>query len=355
MKPGSNTKEGYLYHDVPGIETPSQRGGSENRAKAIADAIPVGGKTVADLGCSAGGISIWLAKMGANVWGYDYDEEMIAVAKKAAKINEVRARFQCMNIDSNFIFHADKKDIYLWLSHWMWFVKQHGLEEGLNALYEISLKAKNLVFETSTTDGRAPLPKELGVKTQEDVAGMLKKYTCYQEIVAGPKDGDWNNRILYFCKDPLFEWRRHRHTTVMRKTYDTVTKINEGEYDQLFAWEAAVIEKLQKYPYAPKLVSHGDYFVTMSYEGERIKFLSDADLNGILKMLREENITHRDISPHNLVWNGKNAVLVDYAWADCNGLNDLPTPQNLGEEFKAPHGFDDEWSLRKVQEILGKE
>jgi hypothetical protein len=51
------------------------------------------------------------------------------------------------------------------------------------------------------------------------------------------------------------------------------------------------------------------------------------------------------------LWNGKNVVLIDFAWAIHTGEK-RETPKDLGEGYRCPDGFNDEYSLRKIKEEL---
>ena len=46
LKDGSNTKEGYFYHNFPGISNPAHRLGTEERVKLILSKVDIVGKSV---------------------------------------------------------------------------------------------------------------------------------------------------------------------------------------------------------------------------------------------------------------------------------------------------------------------
>jgi len=203
----------------------------------------------------------------------------------------------------------------------------------------------------------APLPPESGVHAQSDVAKVLCRYTAFDEIAACAVDDGWNERITYICRNPQLSWsseysldERLVTKEVRRCSYNTVTKVYN--HPELCRNEARILARLQGYRYCPRLISHEEAAIQMSYEGPRLKTLSDRDCAEIIRMLQTENVQHRDIRPENLRFNGENAVLIDYEWASWNHSSDVPPPSYLGEEFRAPHGFDDEWSLARVQQTL---
>lgn len=65
---------------------------TELLAKAVTDYIKPGSK-VLEIGCGSGAISILLAKMGCKVTATDINPKAIEVAKRNAKLNNVRIRF----------------------------------------------------------------------------------------------------------------------------------------------------------------------------------------------------------------------------------------------------------------------
>src|SRR4051812_28858809 len=128
MKPGSNTKEGFTYHDLPGSGLPSQRLGTEARASFILEKIgDVKGKRIVDIGCSVGGISYFLGKAGAKVRGFDYDRNAIQIGREYLQGKDLEVSLTTCDVDPIFIQRMGgwgEYDIAVWLSHWMWFVKQ---------------------------------------------------------------------------------------------------------------------------------------------------------------------------------------------------------------------------------------
>jgi serine/threonine protein kinase len=97
---------------------------------------------------------------------------------------------------------------------------------------------------------------------------------------------------------------------------------------------------------------HGDATsITMEYVGPQATFIPEAELQSILQWLRLHQVIHRDIRPENIVWDGKKVYLIDFAWAVRNG-EQTNYSHDVGGTYKAPWGFDDEYSLRKIQHDL---
>jgi SAM-dependent methyltransferase len=356
MKDGSSTKEGHIYHELVGSGIPAQRLGMEERAKFIIEKLggDVKGKIILDLGCNVGGLSYLLAQAGAKVIGIDYDEEAINIGKKflADKKLEGSVELIVKEITPQFIEDLSPNyDAVLWLSQWQWFCKQHSLKEGYDALFNISKRAKQLVFESSADDGRANIEGA----TQDDLYLWLIEYTGYQKIQRFQPDvANWHKRDVFFCSQPEFQWRRHRHSIVKRISKKYVSKINEkGKLEETELREIKFLQEMADSKLTPRVLAVKDNSYTMKYAGIPITKLTDEDIQFILSELKKYKVVHRDITPSNLRWNGQHIVLIDFGWAIHEG-EDLPAPEGLGEQFKAPEGFDDEYSLKKVQQYLNE-
>jgi SAM-dependent methyltransferase len=348
MKEGSNTKEGYLYHDVEGVDLPAQRTGSKRRADFICDVVSVENRRVLDIGCNAGGISLQVARRGANVVGVDYDYSALKIGMVEALKQGLDARFFEQNIDLEYFYQLRNLDIVLWLSEFQWFAKQYGFDTALEALYIISRKCRILVFESSAADGRAGIPGT----TQDDVYAWLIKNTCFTQIDRYPPVDDWNKRDIFVCSSPVVSWRRHRHVALHRFDRKTIQKTNEeGELGGLLKNGAKIMRTLKGETHAPEYFQTHETSLYMSYCGIPAitvpEKLTEEEVVGILDMLRRHQVVHRDITPHNLMFDGKHIVLIDYGWATYKGKG-LEPPETLGEGYRDPNGFNDEFSLRKI-------
>ena len=121
--PGGVSKNATMYHDLPFGELAkikNRRSKTMERVKQIASRVNVKGKTIVDLGCNVGGISIGLLKEGASrVVGIDVDLESIEVAKAASDYLGLskKASFYEQVIDLRYIrgFVSDI-DVVVWLA-----------------------------------------------------------------------------------------------------------------------------------------------------------------------------------------------------------------------------------------------
>jgi len=342
--PGSSVTQGVPYQDIPGVSE-GHRNNSRMRANRVAELIDVKGKTVLDLGCNVGTISKRLHELGAKVFGVDYDDASISVARQY----NPGPQYFTETIDLPFIRSMPHYDVIVWVSQFMWLAKQKGLEHALDCLWEIGKHCDTLIFETAgRDDGSAPIDY-----SQEEVFDLL----CANSIFRSIEDtGQWNDlwtpRNVFVCKEPLL-----KHDGL----WATVTPGNRGQLvktfkDSAFAQQlkertSMFLKLLDKYYFFPRLISEDDTSVTMSWEGPKAVFIPEYDKRLILEALRDRRITHRDISPDNLLWNGKNVVLIDFAFAVIEG-DVTNASHDLGKPFRCPHGFNDEYSLMQSQAQL---
>lgn len=349
---GSNTKEGHLYHEVPGTDLKFQRGNTANRVKFILEHVDVKGKRVLDLGCNVGGIGLGLAKAGGIVLGVDYDIDAVLKGREIAKNMGIEdMTYWVTDIKPRTIRDLDTYGVVVWLSQWQWFVKQHGLEAGLQALFEVSQKSEVLVFESASSDGRAGIEGS----TQDAIHSWLIKNTLYSKIERYKgKNDEWNKRDIFICSKPIFKWRRHRTVLITRTERNVVVKQEEkGKLSEEMQRCITCYQRLKGTGITPDLLDFEDDRIIMTYGGIVTPKLDEEDIQRLLKVLRENKIVHRDIIPSNLLWDGEKVVLIDFAWAVLDG-NDYEPSKNTGSEFKSPNGFDDEYSLRKIKEYLDK-
>lgn len=341
---------GMVYQNIPSRpDIPFHRGKSDWRAERICELVDMKGKTVLDLGCSVGTMSAIFKSKGAyKVTGIDYDAGAISLAVKTYPAVE----FIRSVIATEWLRTQGRWDIVIWTSQFMWMVKQHGMEYALEFLFELSKKCDTLVFETAGIgDGMAPLNI-----SQEEIIQMLIKNTCFQDIRDyGPWGDEWTTRNVFVCKNPKLKWESLL-STVERIDRKYVLKRYDATSDrakEIFSREAEFLRMVRIHPnFANYFSINMERFeIKIDYAGIPALWIPEKDLTAILGMLRDEKIIHRDIQPSNILWNGKNCVLIDFAYAVQPG--ELTNYHyDLGGEFRCPHGFNDEYSLRKTQAYL---
>ena len=287
----------------------------------------------------------------ANVVGVDHDKEAIELARG---IYPYHADFAVDDISLELLSRIPDYGVIIWTSQFMWMVKQHGMEHALDFIFELSQKCETLVFETAgRDDGSAPLDMD-----QTEILPMLINNTCFQKITDhGPWGDNWAPRNVFVCENPL---QQHLGEWSSAGLYGRYKK-ERGKFYKWFhvksfskelkARELKCLELLQGYPYFPQVLDSDEDSITMTYEGLTAIWLPEGDVNRIIELLKEFKITHRDIRPENLLWNGRNIVLIDWSFATFEG-EVTNYHYDLGGKYKCPHGFNDEYSLRKVQQEL---
>jgi SAM-dependent methyltransferase len=200
---GGSLQPGKAYHDIPGLEGPTYRSGSQQRADQIAAAIDVKGKRGIDLGCSVGGVSFGLATHGAYMTGIDYDTSSISVAEQVALERSATCAFGVADLTEDHVWDwitAGQYDFAVWLSNWMWLARQAGHDVARRRLQQLSESVPVLVFETSQGpgDGMAGSPLVVG---PEGVKTLLETSTAYTTVEPAGKGPAWcGNRTVFVCR-----------------------------------------------------------------------------------------------------------------------------------------------------------
>jgi len=70
------------------------------RLDFISNQVAMAGKTVLDVGCGGGVLSEGLARLGAEVVGLDVAKEAISVAKKHARISNLKIKYHCEPLET---------------------------------------------------------------------------------------------------------------------------------------------------------------------------------------------------------------------------------------------------------------
>jgi len=352
---GSNTRDAKLYHELPFEEFKHfnrHRGGTQERIDNIIRLVNVKDKTILDLGCSVGGLSFGMAQKGAKyVTGIDYDTESIGVA------NAVKEHYKIENIDFlndeltiERIRELPKVDIVIWMSQWMWIVKQKGMDYAKDLLFEVSAKADIMVFESAANDGMARIKGA----TQDDIEKWLFENTCYEKITRYGSTGGWMNRSIFLCTHPLLRiesTRRAASSIITRLGRDRVKKAYRT-YPKDCRWmckrEAKALRMLEKYDHYPKLIEEGEDYIIMNFVGRRnqVKFTQmKFQADDILKELKRVGLTHRDLVRKNYLAMNNNLYLIDFGWcvfadediAKARGHRNLPKGTDE-EQIKASFG-----------------
>ena len=328
---GSSLRDGKLYHDLPfkSLDSfKSHRSKTRQRIEQITSLVDVYEKYIVDIGCSVGGISLGMVENGAElVDGIDYDINSIEVAREASTSLGFSGNtsFSVENIDLNLIKAIDNIDIVLWLSQWMWFVKQYGLEVGKQALFEISKNNKILVFESAADDAMAAIKGS----TQDDIKKWLYENTCYNVIEEHDSVGGWHDRKLFICKDSVFKIKDKWHASMSVIDRISPNKIKKT-FKQKNLWaqerEVRALKRLKDSKHFPTVLEDGNGYIIMQYAGRENMLTKDLmpQVKEIMSDLKKVKIKHRDIRAENLLVLNGNLSLIDFGWCVFDDEQDTP-------------------------------
>lgn len=351
---GSSTKLGMLYHDyaLPETQLKAHRTNSISRLLLLKKHLPIYKARILDIGCGPGGISLGLALLGAlKVTGVDHDKTAIELAIAIAEKYKIdNAEFYTSSLAD---FNISEADIIVWLSQWMWIVKQKGLEYGKDMLFEIPRKtgAHFMAFESAADDGKAAIKRS----TQSDIENFLRLCTPFTIIRnIGPFKDEWRKpgqeRLVFICSHPQFAWRG-KEATITR--IDRVTVVKEYEPQRLWAknLEALCLRRLEPFPHFPRLLDVGENWIKMEWAGNHVNKPSELEqLDEIVKILSSVGIVHRDICPENLLYRDGQLFLIDFGWAIVDDKEPPATPgKGLGRGFYEFGVWDDALAAKKLR------
>jgi len=196
--PGSTTRPGWLYHDVPfNIEQIAHRKHTSKRAAAMANVYDFAGKTGLDLGSSVGGMSFWLNRFGATMTGIECDPQAVGVAKALRRyyaLDNLDFRF---NRTKKFLKQNHRYDFVCYLSTFMWVLKEEGLEDAKESLRRIGQITDTLFFETSHGDAMAGgAVIKAGLDDKDKMNKLVRECTGLTKMKEIFIDKGWNNRRL---------------------------------------------------------------------------------------------------------------------------------------------------------------
>jgi serine/threonine protein kinase len=141
--------------------------------------------------------------------------------------------------------------------------------------------------------------------------------------------------------------------TIDRAQGIVVKRVHKYLHFDIVRREADWLRRLADCGWVPRLLDAQDSTLTLSYVGERatkdtVPDQWEEQVRELLADLRRHECCHNDIKPRDiLVFHGE-LRLIDFGWATPLGAP-VPAdwPPRLGADWKAPHGFDDAYSIRK--------
>lgn len=345
---GSSIADGVTYHDIPGYNKCHRRD-TARRWKLISQNIDWKNGAnlhLLDIGCSVGGLSLKASLVCQHVLGIDYDKDSIAVAKYLAdKYNRINLHFECRKIDEEFVKWLGTFHVTLWLSQWMWLVKEYGWDRAKRMLFDVSRKSFTMVFECAGNDGGAALGK-----TQEEIGKIFEDNTCYFRYRNLGVIPGWGERNIYIGD-------KHSVSTpasvIHRIQPEVVRKIFRDSAMWQLDREVKALRRLEDYDNFPKIIDVGNNYIDMSYCGSVAETFDDAQCAVILKALKDCRLTHRDIRKDNILTRNDKLYLIDFGWVLFDDEKDTPTPapDALGTFNYKNKVWDDEKAMRITREL----
>jgi len=198
LVPGSTTRPGWMYHDVPfNIEQTSHRKHTGKRAEAMKGVYDFTNKTGLDLGSSVGGMSFWLNRFGAAMVGFERDPQAVRVADALKNYYGIDGTIFINDKVTSALEKPPEYDFVCYLSTFMWILKEEGLESAKNSLKRIGRITDTLFFETSHGDamaGRAVI--KAGLNNKDKMNRLVMECTGFTNMKEIFIDKKWNNRRL---------------------------------------------------------------------------------------------------------------------------------------------------------------
>lgn len=358
MFPGSNTKEGYLYHDNPFERVSAvQRRDSDLRLERILLHLDPSNKRILDIGCNIGYFTFKLVGMGAVVDGIDHDTQAIAMAKQLQENHAVTQVNFYESISPEMLPHiGNRYAVLLALSVIPWLYKTMAPDDAealVNNLFEIPVAFVELMYEG---DGRAPMK---GIKNDADAKKYLERwYPFVWPIFKGEEynDGVRRTRTLWKCCKKMDVDRTHAPIVGAQSFVylgeDFVIKEgrSNSRYDAVREYNA-LLEVAGDYiaPYPIICEPDSNTVILARLRGRPLATLSrrvpnlDRELAHIQRTLQERGVKHHDIRPENILINDETAMLIDFGWAEW-GKDRAIVPPTINPKYS----HDDAASIHQI-------
>jgi len=204
---GGSIERGRPYHDLPFDDLVNQnsfRVSTKQRMQFITNGYSVDGKYGFDLGCAVGGMSFAALQQGASsMTGYDYDQTSIDLANSIADERNLDADFKYAFMNAEWLASEIgmwAPDFVMWLSNYMWIVKQDG-QLAADAMLQVCADTEvDLIFESAQHSKDAAAGKFTEFAQASDIREHLETFYGDGVMDLGPSPTGWNSRNVFICR-----------------------------------------------------------------------------------------------------------------------------------------------------------
>ena len=355
MYPGSSDNKKLFYHNVPfaGEIIHFIRDNSPERLNILLMNQDFKNKRVLDLGCNIGFFAFSIANQAREVIGVDYDQVAINKAKELSKKYNVKnVRFISKEITENLLKDLGHFDVVLCLSVLPWLKKADKNHlEIWKAIFSNKIVYSELMYKH---DGPAGMDD---IGNDEDAYTYLKKFSKIVHPIGWTQG--WGDRTIWRSVNDFGKFKEydgHSFSKVFLSE-QFVKKSRDGFYNHSLRKEYLALDRLKKERISPIPVEITEnYLITARLRGNQFDLSYPRDkakqqFKRIIKILKDNKIVHRDITPENLFVGVDGSIyLLDFGWAVVdNEWYDVPKTLEALNRVKK---FDNEESFEIILEKL---
>ena len=194
-----------LYHDIPFIDVDSHRKNTYERGDHIknllSEHLDVSKSVGLDIGCAEGGLSFCLSDVGAEMHAVDSDTRALNFGREINELGVLggNVSFYEMTVPSlelEDLIDGIDFDFCIFMSVFMWVVKDYGMEAAESLMELISSNIPILIFETAQYAGDGVAGEYQPFRSSDDVHEFLNHF--YKEVnnTGVPVQG-WRTRDVF--------------------------------------------------------------------------------------------------------------------------------------------------------------
>lgn len=159
------------------------------------------------------------------------------------------------------------------------------------------------------------------------------------------------SRIYKYLKDGEIIIQKQANRNIIKNEFEILNKLNSDYFPKVYELNEVNNFATFKMEYIEgQTLSELKSLKNVLNLNEIKEFILECF--NLLSDLKYNNITHRDISPSNIILRNKKPVLIDFGWAESNEIKSIDAP-GLGGNYKPKNGlFSDLYSLGIMLEEL---